>query len=203
MPLSIRHARVPLSADLPPLRLALVTEYHYPHLGGICEHVHFFAREARRRGHHVDIIIARAMLDAGHQVGNHGYAHAKLYRQAPGFVRRDLERGTDVIDFATGVRPRFFRAPHGFRAPWVSPIARSLGQRTVGWSLGVWDSDRPGVEEIARRAVAGTRPGTILLMHDGDGYNPCGDRLQTAAAVVPIVDALRARGYSFATLPET
>ncbi|MEO7501468.1 MAG: hypothetical protein ABIW94_02405, partial [Gemmatimonadaceae bacterium] len=42
-----------------PLRIALVTEYYYPHLGGICEHVHFFAREARRLGHHVDIITSR------------------------------------------------------------------------------------------------------------------------------------------------
>lgn len=41
-----------------PLRIALVTEYYYPHLGGVCEHVHFFAREARRRGHHVDIITS-------------------------------------------------------------------------------------------------------------------------------------------------
>ena len=42
-----------------PLRIALVSEYYYPHLGGVCEHVHFFAREARRRGHHVDIITSR------------------------------------------------------------------------------------------------------------------------------------------------
>jgi phosphatidylinositol alpha-mannosyltransferase len=42
-----------------PLRIAHVTEYYYPHLGGVCEHVHFFAREARRRGHHVDIITSR------------------------------------------------------------------------------------------------------------------------------------------------
>ncbi|HET9003121.1 MAG TPA: glycosyltransferase family 4 protein, partial [Gemmatimonadaceae bacterium] len=41
-----------------PLRIAVVTEYYYPHLGGVCEHVHFFAREARRRGHHVDIITS-------------------------------------------------------------------------------------------------------------------------------------------------
>jgi phosphatidylinositol alpha-mannosyltransferase len=40
------------------LRIAIVTEYYYPHLGGVCEHVHFFAREARRRGHHVDIITS-------------------------------------------------------------------------------------------------------------------------------------------------
>ena len=40
------------------LRIAQVTEYYYPHLGGICEHVHYLAREARRRGHHVDIITS-------------------------------------------------------------------------------------------------------------------------------------------------
>src|SRR5687767_14831107 len=42
-----------------PLRIALVSEYYYPHLGGVCEHVHFFAREARRMGHEVDIITPR------------------------------------------------------------------------------------------------------------------------------------------------
>src|SRR5687768_2827571 len=47
-------------ADAPfrSLRIALVTEYYYAHLGGVCEHVHFFAREARARGHTVDIITS-------------------------------------------------------------------------------------------------------------------------------------------------
>jgi phosphatidyl-myo-inositol alpha-mannosyltransferase len=49
---------LPLSRDERSLRIALVTEYYYPHLGGVCEHVHFFAREARRRGHHVDVITS-------------------------------------------------------------------------------------------------------------------------------------------------
>jgi phosphatidyl-myo-inositol alpha-mannosyltransferase len=49
---------LPDAHDERTLRIALVTEYYYPHLGGVCEHVHFFAREARRRGHHVDIITS-------------------------------------------------------------------------------------------------------------------------------------------------
>jgi peptidoglycan/xylan/chitin deacetylase (PgdA/CDA1 family) len=110
---------------------------------------------------------------------------------------RDLERGTAMIERASGVHPTLFRAPHGFRAPWVTAIARSLGQRTVGWSLGVWDSDRPGVEVIAERTVAGARPGAILLLHDGDGYDPSGDRVQTARAVPLIVDRLLAQNYRF------
>ena len=49
---------LPEAHDERRLRIALVTEYYYPHLGGVCEHVHVFAREARRRGHHVDIITS-------------------------------------------------------------------------------------------------------------------------------------------------
>jgi peptidoglycan/xylan/chitin deacetylase (PgdA/CDA1 family) len=79
----------------------------------------------------------------------------------------------------------------------VTAIARSLGQRTVGWSLGVWDSDRPGVQPIVERTVDGARPGSILLLHDGDGYDPTGDRVQTAQAVPLIVDRLLEQGYRF------
>ena len=82
-------------------------------------------------------------------------------------------------------------------SPWVTAIARSLGQRTVGWSLGVWDSDRPGVDAIVQRTLEGAKPGSILLLHDGDGYDPAGDRTQTARAVPLIVDRLLQQGYRF------
>jgi peptidoglycan/xylan/chitin deacetylase (PgdA/CDA1 family) len=145
--------------------------------------------------------LVRRMADEGHQLGNHGYWHRKLHRRLPAYVRDDLTRGTDAIERACGIRPRHFRAPHGFRSPWVTPIAASLGQRTVGWSLGVWDSARPGAGEIARRALTGTRPGSILLLHDGDGYDSDGDRTQTADALPLIIDGLRERGFRFDTLP--
>jgi peptidoglycan/xylan/chitin deacetylase (PgdA/CDA1 family) len=154
-------------------------------------------------GRHVERwpALARDVADAGHEVGNHGWHHRKLHVRGPRWVRADLARGTSAIETATRHRPRLFRAPHGFRSPWVSAIARSLGQRTVGWSLGVWDSDRPGVDAIAQRALAGARPGHILLLHDGDGYDPFGDRLQTARALPRIIRGLRERGYAFARLP--
>lgn len=146
--------------------------------------------------------LVRRMADEGHQLANHGWHHRKLHRRTPGYVRDDLERGTDSIERASGIRPRHFRAPHGFRSPWVTYIASSLGQRTVGWSLGVWDSARPGSGEIARRAITGLRAGSILLLHDGDGYDPDGDRMQTAEALPQIVDGLRGRDFRFVTLPD-
>ncbi|HEU4988413.1 MAG TPA: polysaccharide deacetylase family protein [Gemmatimonadaceae bacterium] len=141
------------------------------------------------------------LRDEGHAIGNHGYYHRKLHFKTPRYVRDDLGRGSEAIADACGVRPRLFRAPHGFRSPWVNGVAASLGERVIGWSLGVWDSDRPGAEEIARRTVVGARPGSILLLHDGDGYDPAGDRLQTAAAVPRVITDLTARGYRFVPVP--
>lgn len=141
--------------------------------------------------------LVRRAADDGHAIGNHGYYHRKLHFKSPRYVRDDLTRGTRAIEQAAGVHPALFRAPHGFRSPWVTAIARSLGQRTVGWSLGVWDTDRPGVDAIVQRTVQGAQPGSILLLHDGDGYDPAGDRMQTARAVPLIVDRMLEQGYRF------
>jgi len=40
------------------MRIALVTEFYYPHLGGVTEHVHNLALEFRRRGHEVTVITS-------------------------------------------------------------------------------------------------------------------------------------------------
>jgi peptidoglycan/xylan/chitin deacetylase (PgdA/CDA1 family) len=145
--------------------------------------------------------LVKRMADEGHVLGNHGYFHRKLHVRGPGYVRRDLTMGVESIERAASIRPRLFRAPHGFRNPWVTPIAASLGERTVGWSLGVWDSAKPGVDKIVERTLGGSRPGSILLLHDGDGYDIDGDRTQTAAAVPRIVDELLARNFAFVTIP--
>jgi peptidoglycan/xylan/chitin deacetylase (PgdA/CDA1 family) len=145
--------------------------------------------------------LVRRMSQEGHQLGNHGYFHRKLQFKSPFYVSRDIRLGIRAIKRAGAPAPRYFRAPHGFRSPWTTPIALSYGERTVGWSLGVWDSDRPGVDEIVKRTLEGVSPGSIVLLHDGDGYNPDGDRLQTAAALPHIIDRLKEQGYGFATLP--
>jgi peptidoglycan/xylan/chitin deacetylase (PgdA/CDA1 family) len=154
-------------------------------------------------GKHVDRwpALAARVAAEGHQLGNHGWHHRKLHVRSPAYVRDDLARGLASIEAATGVRPAFFRAPHGFRNPWVSSIAHGLGERVVGWTLGVWDSARPGARVIAQRTLVHVRPGSIVLLHDGDGYDPAGDRVQTAEALPAILGGLRDRGYRFEVLP--
>ncbi len=155
-------------------------------------------------GRHVRLFpeLARAALAAGHELGNHTDSHVKLHNRTPGRIRRELETAHATLVDATGRPPRTFRAPHGFRNPWVVPAAARLGYRVFGWSFGVWDTARPGPEEIRRRMRAKIRPGAILLLHDGDGYDPRGDRLQTAAALPGIIADARAAGYTFRPLAD-
>jgi peptidoglycan-N-acetylglucosamine deacetylase len=145
---------------------------------------------------------ARAVARAGHEIGNHTYSHQKLHRVGPRRVAEEIRRGHEAIAEVTGVVPRSFRAPHGYRSPFVARAIAPYRYQVFGWTLGVWDTARPGAETIRTRVRTGLRPGSILLLHDGDGYNPNGDRWQTAAALQGIITDVKAAGYRLAPLAE-
>ncbi len=146
--------------------------------------------------------VARQVASAGHVIGNHTWSHRKLHFQPPRRIRDELARTSEIIGIATGQRPRLFRAPHGYRNPWVGQAAARLGLHTVGWSFGVWDSARPGAAVIRERVRRHLAPGAIILLHDGDGYDLQGDRLQTAQALPGIIADARDAGYSFGRLEQ-
>src|SRR5438034_247475 len=146
--------------------------------------------------------LARRIAEAGHELGNHTQHHVKLHLRGPHRIRAELATAHQTIADATGRAPRVFRAPHGYRNPFVASVVRDLGYRLFGWTFGVWDSDRPGAEEIRRRVRRKLSPGAIILLHDGDGYDPAGDRTQTAAALSGIIEDARTAGYEFRPLAE-
>src|SRR5216684_3843117 len=120
----------------------------------------------------------------------------------PGRISRELEECHRVIAGATGHSPRAFRAPHGYRNPFVTFAANRLGYTVFGWTFGVFDSACPGSEEIRRRVRKRLRPGAIILLHDGDGYDASAGRRQTADALPGIIRDARDAGYQFRPLGE-
>jgi peptidoglycan/xylan/chitin deacetylase (PgdA/CDA1 family) len=146
--------------------------------------------------------LARDVAAAGHEAGNHTWQHVKLHRRGPARIRAELERTHQLLAETLGAAPRAFRAPHGYRNPFVGRAARRLGYRTFGWTYGVWDTARPGAEVIRARMRRKLRPGAILLLHDGDGYDPRGDRTQTAEALPGIIADVRDAGYEFRPLTD-
>lgn len=99
------------------LRIALVTEYYYPHLGGVSEHVHFFAQEARKFGHHVDIITSNipGALPSPHVIrlgysqsiyNNGSQARITLGWGLRSEMRRALSRGNyDIVHVHSPLHP--------------------------------------------------------------------------------------------------
>src|SRR3989441_6200897 len=135
-------------------------------------------------------------------VGNHTHNHMKLHLATPARIRAQLDVAHAAIEWATGQTPRAFRAPHGYRSPFLRSAARDRGYTVFGWTFGVFDTARPGVDAIRRRVRKRLRPGAIVLLHDGDGYDAEGDRMQTAQALTGIIQDARDAGYDFGDLTE-
>lgn len=146
--------------------------------------------------------IARDVANAGHLIGNHTYNHVKLHFAGPNKIRTQLKKTHDAITEVTGVTPGSFRAPHGYRSPFLISTILEMSYTVFGWTFGVFDTAKPGVEEIRRRVRKRLRPGAIVLLHDGDGYDPAGDRIQTAQALTGIIADAQRAGFEFAPLDD-
>jgi peptidoglycan/xylan/chitin deacetylase (PgdA/CDA1 family) len=148
--------------------------------------------------------IVRRMAAEGHQVASHGYDHGILIFRGPRHLRDQLVRTEQAVERAVGsdAMSRLFRAPHGFRGPTTALACRRAGYRMAAWTAGVFDSAEPGAAVIARRSALALAPGTILLLHDADGWAPGRPRRQTAEALTEICRSARVRGLDLVTLDE-
>jgi peptidoglycan/xylan/chitin deacetylase (PgdA/CDA1 family)/uncharacterized membrane protein YbhN (UPF0104 family) len=145
--------------------------------------------------------IVQRIAREGHEIANHTYGHGILVFASQRDITRELLR-THRLLLESGTRPpRLFRAPHGFRNPYVVRVARRLGYRVVGWTKGVFDTARPGADVIAERSRKALRPGAILLLHDADGKGD-GDRSQTADALPQILRDVEEAGLRTVTVSE-
>lgn len=140
-------------------------------------------------------LVAR-MLEEGHGVANHSYAHPRLLNLRRGrAMAAEIEAGERVLRALGGpVRP-LYRPPIGLKNPPLGRIARARGLQVVLWSLHGRDTRVTPPEAIAARVLGRVRGGDIVLLHDGhDRGGP--PRAATPAAVAAILEGLAARGLA-------
>jgi peptidoglycan/xylan/chitin deacetylase (PgdA/CDA1 family) len=138
--------------------------------------------------------LARAVAEAGHRIANHTWTHADLAGMPARRVLGELGRASAAIHAATGVHPALFRAPYGAWTPTVIAQCEHMGMVPVDWSVDPRDWARPGVRRIVNDILGNTRPGSIILEHDGGG-----NRSQTVAALRVVLPRLLREGYHFQT----
>lgn len=136
--------------------------------------------------------VVRSIHARGHQLGNHSWSHPELPKLPVDQIAGEIDRTNDAIKQATGVTPAILRPPYGAVNGVVLEQLRARDMSSILWSVDTRDWADRNSDIVCSRAVAGARPGAIILMHDIH---------QTSVGAVPcILSALKQQGYSFVTV---
>ncbi|AST92012.1 hypothetical protein BC6307_12365 [Sutcliffiella cohnii] len=112
--------------------------------------------------------IAKMIVDAGHEVGNHSYSHPNMKTLGANAVRDQLLKTNSVIEATTGVKVKWFAPPSGSFRQEVVEIAKQYNMGTIMWSVDTIDWQRPEPNVIVDRVMGKVHPGAIILMHPTD-----------------------------------
>ncbi|MDE6521426.1 MAG: polysaccharide deacetylase family protein [Muribaculaceae bacterium] len=137
--------------------------------------------------------LHKAVLDAGHAVGNHTFHHKPPFRQRLKELMGDVVLADDVL------HSRLFRPPHGLILPSQQKALSEAGYDIVMFDLNTLDyrSDRTP-QQIIDSVTRNARPGCIINFHDSLKSI---DKLKVALPI--ILSFLKSRGYSLLSIPST
>lgn len=113
--------------------------------------------------------IVREIVRRGHAVENHSFDHAHAFAMiGPRGTARDIDAAQAAITRIAGDRPHYFRAPNGFRNPWLDAVLTRRNLRYVSWTRRGLDTVRRNTAAVTRALTRGLKAGDILLLHDGN-----------------------------------
>ncbi len=136
--------------------------------------------------------IAREIIDAGHELGNHTYTHPDLDSLSPSDANAEIVQCRDLLSSLVGSPGVHFRqSQNQHSTPLVRQLAGAAGYRSVlSYDVDSLDYTDPGPDAI-RRAVASAQPGSIVSMHFGHPG--------TVTAMPSILADLTSRGLAAVT----
>ncbi|MDS3859851.1 polysaccharide deacetylase family protein [Thermosynechococcaceae cyanobacterium BACA0444] len=141
--------------------------------------------------------IAAKIVEEGHIIANHSWSHR--YQQfSPQEAAREFQRTDQIIHEVTGVKNYWFRPPGGRLNNGLVEYAKTQKLPIIMWSVDPrdWQPGRSATQ-IKASVLQQTRPGSIVLLHDGGGPR------QGMIQVLPgVLTALKKQGYQFVTVPQ-
>lgn len=137
--------------------------------------------------------IARAILDAGHEIGNHTDSHPNLVLVSAARLRQELANCNKSLEDALGSNVTLFRPPFGGRRPNVLRTARGMGLSPVMWSVTGYDWSAKSADQIVKKVSrqVDSRPkaqAEIVLLHDGGHLAFGTDRAFTVEATRTLLE---------------
>ena len=132
-----------------------------------------------------------------HEIGNHTWTHPNMSLASAPTATSELSLAAKAIFTVTGRLPIAFRPPYGAFSGATAMVATGLGYPIVLWDF---EFNQHGESAAANleRMVRATRPGSIILGHDGGTLN-----CEVVVEVLPpLIDGIRTRGFRFVALSD-
>jgi len=123
--------------------------------------------------------LAKMIVSAGHEVGNHSYSHPDMKLLTASQARLEMEKTNEVIKAATGVNCKWFAPPSGSYRDETVRVADELKMKTVMWTVDTIDWQKPTPETLINRVISKINNGSMVLMHPTAATAKSLDRLIT------------------------
>ena len=140
---------------------------------------------------------ARAVLRAGHEVGNHTFSHLHLKKLNEHELARELGLCEDALEELCEYRPHLFRPPEGAVNTYVQHCSENNDYTLILWSLDTRDWENKNTEQIVETVLSKVEGGDIILMHDYIGHDS-----KTPEALEILLPKLLERGFEPVTVSQ-
>ena len=138
---------------------------------------------------------ARAVIDAGHEVGNHTFTHPHIANLNEKAIFDEIGKCEDALEELCEYRPHLLRTPQGALTPSLERCLLDDDYILVLWSLDTRDWENKSTACIVRTVLDRVQAGDIILMHDFIGHNS-----KTPESLEKIIPILLSEGYEFVTV---
>ncbi|WP_445488177.1 polysaccharide deacetylase family protein [Niallia sp. 03133] len=137
--------------------------------------------------------LAKMIVEAGNEVGNHSYTHPDMSKISPQQARNEMIKTNDVIKATTGKKITWFAPPSGSYNNDTVQIANENKMGTLMWSIDTVDWRKPAPDVLIQRVVGKVHNGAMILMHP---------TASTTSALQELIEQIQAKGLEINTVSE-
>lgn len=135
--------------------------------------------------------LVREVHDAGHEIGNHTWAHPVLTKMSSADIEKEYHSTEEAIIHAIGEHSTVFRPPYGAINDDVRNV---IPCKSVNWTIDTLDWKYRDSEKLLPMIEEALHNNAIVLMHD--------IHQSTADGLEPVLAYLEKEGYEFLTVTE-
>lgn len=151
-------------------------------------------------GHYLESAtdLVKEMIEDGHLIGNHTYAHNDFTKSSNESILKDIERLNEAFEKKMGMKmSNYVRPPRGEFDERSLKLLKDHGYTSVFWSLAYvdWHKDKfNGNDYSYKQVMKRVHSGAIILMHTVSKDN--------ATDLEKIIIQLKKDGYIFKSINE-